>query len=86
MNQFILKRESWYAFTKDISDDIVNAFSNQFSTESIATLPTKSFNPEDILLQHLAVKEEVIKVKVWKMRNGNITDTSTSVDNRDFFL
>ena len=40
----------------------------------------KYYNPPNIILQHLPVKEEVNKIEVNRLRNGYITDTLTSVD------
>ena len=40
----------------------------------------KYYNPENVILQHLPVKEEVNKIEVKRLRNGYIIDTLTSVD------
>ena len=53
------KIETGYAFTEDMNDKLVEEFNNQTFNKS-AILKIKYYNPPDIILQHLPVKEEVI--------------------------
>ena len=52
---------------------------NQDGNES-AILNKIYYNPRNILLQHLPVKEKVKNIEVNRLRNGYIIDTLTSVD------
>ena len=74
------KIETGYAFTKDMSSDIVNQFNSGKTEFASAILKVKYYNPKDIVIQHLPVKEEVNKIEVNRLRNGYIIDTLTSVD------
>ena len=59
--------------------EIVNQFNTKKFTKS-AILKIEFYNPKDIVLQHIPVKEEVNKVEVNRLRNGYIVDVLTSVD------
>ena len=66
-----------------MNDVYVKAFNNQTFNEDgdeSAILTIKYYNPPDLIIQHLPVKEKVKKIEVNRMRNGYITDTLTSVD------
>ena len=78
-NSIYPKIETGFAFTKDMNDELVKEFNNQTFNKS-AILKIKYYNPPDIILQHIPVKEEVNKIEVNRLRNGYITDTLTSVD------
>ena len=73
------KIETGYVFTPDMNDEIVNQFNTKTFTKS-AILKIKYYNPVDIVLQHIPVKEEVNKIEVNRLRNGYIVDVLTSVD------
>ena len=62
-------------------DEIVNAFHNHSSTRGTSIHRIKYYNPENIILQHIPIKEKGGKVEVHGLRNGNITDTLTGADN-----
>ena len=72
-----------------MNDELVKELNNQTFNKS-AILKIKYYNPPDIILQHLPVKEEVIakqekhsfsnKTEINRLRNGYIIDTLTSVD------
>ena len=62
------KIETEYALTSDMNDKLVNEF-NQQSFKSLAML-NKYYNPQDILLQHIPIKEELGKIEVNRLRNG----------------
>ena len=74
------KIETGYAFTKDMSSDIVNQFNSGKTEFASAILKVKYYNPKDLVIQHLPVKEEVNKIEVNSLRNGYIIYTLTSVD------
>ena len=73
------KIETGFAFTPEMNKEIVNQFNMKTFTKS-AILKIKYYNPKDIVLQHIPVKEEVNKVEVNGLRNGYIIDVLTSVD------
>ena len=73
------KIETGFAFTPEMNNEIVNQFNMKTFTKS-AILKIKYYNPNDIVLQHIPVKEEVNKVEVNRLRNGYIIDVLTSVD------
>ena len=74
------KIETGYAFTKDMSSDVANQFNSGKTDFASAILKINYYNPEDLIIQHLPVKEEVNKIEVNRLRNGYIIDTLTSVD------
>ena len=72
--------ETGYAYTRDMNDELVNKFnSGNFNQES-AILKIKYYNPKNLIVQHLPVKEKEKKIEINRMRNGYIIDTLTSVD------
>ena len=72
--------ETGYAFTRDMNDELVEKFNNQTFTRGSAILKIKYYNPRDLIVQHLPVKEKEGKIEINRMRNGYIVDTLTSVD------
>ena len=74
------KIETGFAFTKDMNESIVNQFNSGKTEFASAILKIKHYNPKDLVIQHLPVKEEVDKIEVNRLRNGYFTDTLTSVD------
>ena len=74
------KIETVYAFTPDMNDDIVNKFNKGIFNQGSAILKIKYYNPRDLIVQHLPVKEKVNKIETNRMRNGFITQVLTSVD------
>ena len=75
------KIETGYAFTNDMNVKLVDDF-NQKSFNTSAILKIKYYNPPDILLQHVRIKEEVNKIEVNRLRNGYIVATLTYVDSQ----
>ena len=75
-----LRIETGYAFTRDMNDELVEKFNNQTFTRGSAILKIKYYNPRDLIVQHLPVKEKEGKIEINRMRNGYIVDTLTSVD------
>ena len=80
------KIETGFAFKPHINDVYVEAFIfhsfNQDGNES-AILSIKSYNPPDLIFQHLPVEEKIKKIEIITLRNGLFIDTPTSVDIQD---
>ena len=74
------KIETGYAFTPDMNDELVEKFNNQTFTQGYAILKIKYYNPKNLIVQHLPVKEKVNKIEINRMRNGYIIQVLTSVD------
>ena len=74
------KIETGYAYTRDMNDELVNKFNNQTFNQGSAILKIKYYNPKNLIVQHLPIKERVQKQEINRMRNGYIIDTLTSVD------
>ena len=74
------KIESGYSFTRDMNKNLVHRFNNQTFTQGSAILKIKYYNPKNLIVQHLPVKEKEKKIEINRMRNGYIKDTLTSVD------
>ena len=72
--------ETGYAFTKDMNDELVNKFNTGNFNQGSAILKIKYYNPKNLIVQHLPIKEKEKKIEINIMRNGYITDTLTSVD------
>ena len=72
--------ETGYAFTRDMNDELVEKFNNQTFTRGSAILKIKYYNPRDLIVQHIPIKEKEKKIEINRMRNGYIIDTLTSVD------
>ena len=72
--------ETGYAFTRDMNDELVENFNSQTFTQGSAILKIKYYNPKDLIVQHLPVKEKEKKIEINRMRNGYIVDILTSVD------
>ena len=72
--------ETGYAYTPDMNDALVNNFNTQTFTKGSAFLKIKYYNPKNLIVQHLPVKEKEGKIEINRMRNGYIIDTLTSVD------
>ena len=74
------KTESGYASSKDMNNELVEKFNNQTFTQGSAILKIKYYNPKNLIVQHLGVKEKVNKIEINRMRNGYIVQVLTSVD------
>ena len=72
--------ETGYAFTPNMNDDIVNKFNSGYFTQGSAILKTKYYNPKNLIVQYLTVKQRAKKIEIYRMRNGYIVDVLTSVD------
>ena len=72
--------ETGYAYTRDMNNELVNKFNTGKFNQGSAILKIKYYNPKNLIVQHLPIKEKVNKVEINRMRNGYIIDTLTSVD------
>ena len=72
--------ETGYAYKSHMNDELVNKFNNQTFNKGSAILKIKYYNPRDLVVQHLPIKEKEKKIEINRMRNGYIIDTLTSVD------
>ena len=72
--------ESGYSFIRDMKKIFVHRFNNQTFTQGSAKLKIKYYNPKNLIVQHLPIKEKEKKNEINRMRNGYIIDTLTSVD------
>ena len=79
-NSIYPKVETGYAYTRDMNDELVNKFNTGNFTQGNAILKIKYYNPKNLIVQPLPMKERVNKMEINRMRNGYITDTLTSVD------
>ena len=56
--------ETGHAFTRDMNDEIVEKFNTQTFTQGSTILKVKYYNPRNLFVQHLPVKERVKKLKL----------------------
>ena len=67
------KLESEIAFKSHLNDDDAEAFNNQIFKQDgneRAILNTKFYNPHDLILQHISIKDKVNIIEGNGMRNG----------------
>ena len=50
--------ETGYAYTRDMNDELVEKFNNQTFNQGSAILKIKYYNPRNLIVQHLPVKEK----------------------------
>ena len=74
------KIETGYAFTPYMNDEIVKKFTEGFFTQGSAFLKVKYYDPKNLIVQHLPLKERVKKMEIYRMRNVSIIGALTSVD------
>ena len=79
-NSIYPRIETGYAFKRDMNKFLVHKFNNGNFNQGSAILKIKYYNPKNLIVQQLPVKEKVNKTEINRMRNGYIIDTSTSVD------
>ena len=72
--------ETGYAYTRDMNNELFEKFNTGNFNQGSAILKIKNYNPKDLIVQHLPIKEKVSKMEINCMRNGYIVDTLTSVD------
>ena len=69
-----------YAYTKDKNDELVEKFTIQTFTQGSAKLTINYYNPKNLIVQHLPVKEREKRMEINRLGNGDIVKTLTSVD------
>ena len=74
------RKETSYAYAKNLNDELVEKFSNGSFSRGSGILKTKYFNPKNLIVQHLPVKEKESKIETICIRNAYIIDTLTCVD------
>ena len=79
-NSIYPRIETRYAFTRDMNNELVGKFNNQTFTQGSAILKIRYYNPRDLIVQHLPVREKEKKIEINRMRNGYIVDHLASVD------
>ena len=79
-NSIYPRIETGYAFTGDMNKVLVHKFNNGNFNQGSAILRIKYYNPKNLIVQHLPVKEKGGKLEINRMRNGYIIDYLTSVD------
>ena len=72
--------ETGYAYTREMNNELVNKFNTGNFNQGSAILKIKYYNPKNLIVQHLPVKEKENKIEINRMRKGYIIDTLTSVD------
>ena len=72
--------ERGYTYTIDMNDKIVKFFNEGNCTQGSAFSKTKCYNPKNLIVQHLPVKEREKSSENNRTRNAYIIDTLTSVD------
>ena len=63
-----------------MNNELVEKFNTGNFNQGSAILKIKYYNPKNLVVQHLPIKERVNKIAIHCMRNGYIIDTLTSVD------
>ena len=71
--------ETGFVFTKNMKNGPV-IFNTGIFTQGSCVLRIKYFNPKNLIVQHLPVREREKKIEINCMRNGYIIDHFTSVD------
>ena len=65
-----------------MNDELVEKFNTGNFTQGSAIFEIKYYNPKNLIVQHLPVKEKEKKIEINRMRNGYLIDHLTSVDFR----
>ena len=76
--------ETGYAYTEDMNDELVEKFNTGNFIQRSAILKTKLYNPKNLIVQQLPIKERESKFENNRMRNGYFINTLTSVDFQEF--
>ena len=79
-NSIYPRIETGYAYTRDMNDELVEKLNTGNFNQGSAILKIKYYNPRDLIVQHLPIKEKEKKIEINRMRNGYIIDYLTSVD------
>ena len=79
-NSIYPRIETGYAYTRDMNDELVNKFNTGIFNQGSAILKINYYNPKNLVVQHLPIKERVNKIELNHVRNEYIIDHLTSVD------
>ena len=79
-NSFYPRIETRYVYTEDMNDELVQKVNSGNFNQGSAILKIKYYNPKNLIVQHLPVKERENESEINRMRNGYIIDILTSVD------
>ena len=82
-NSIYPRIETGYSYTKDMKNEFVEKFNTGNFTQGSAILKIKYYNPRDLIVQQLPIKEKEKKIEINRMRNGYIIENLTSVDIRE---
>ena len=66
-----------------MNNELVEKTNTGSFNQGSANLKIKYFNPKNLIVQHLPVKEKEKKIEINRMRNGCTIDTLASVDIRE---
>ena len=69
-NSIYPRIETGQVFTKDINDELVENFNTQTFNQGSANSNIMFYNPRDLVVQHLPVKEREKEIEINLMRNG----------------
>ena len=64
------KIETGYAFTQDMNDELVKKFNEGNFTQRSAILKVRYYNPKNLIVEHLPLKERLKKLETNRMRNS----------------
>ena len=67
-----------------MNEKLVKNFTTSNFTQGSAILKVKYYNPKNLIVQHLPVKERENKIEVNRKRKRYIIDTLTSVEIQEF--
>ena len=79
-NSIYPRIETGYAYTRDMNNELIKKFNTGNFIQGSAILKVKYYNPKNLIVQHITVKEKKKKIEINRMRNGYIIETLTSVD------
>ena len=79
-NSIYPRTETGYAYTRDMNDELVEKFNTGNFSQGSAIFEIKYYNPKNLIVQHLPVKEREEKIEINRMRNGYIIHYLKSVD------
>ena len=68
-----------------MNEEVVEKFNNGEFNKGSAILKIKHYNPKNLIVQHLQVKEREEKNEINRMRNGYIIDHITSIEIQEIF-
>ena len=63
-NSIYPRIDTGYAFTRDMNGELVEKFNTGNFTQGSAILKIKYYNPKNLIVQHLPVKEKEKKLKL----------------------